>query len=73
MTIYSFISAPHQGHMNHVKKIYVYLYKISNTRIQVQTEDPDYLEFQYHKFNWDYPGYIYFGNLLLYDTPIPMV
>ena len=39
MTMSSFIYAPRQGHMDHVNRIYSYLYKIRNAYIQVKTKD----------------------------------
>jgi hypothetical protein len=34
--------APHQGHLERLKKIYGYLSKIRHASIQIRTEEPDY-------------------------------
>ena len=69
----SFIYAPLQGHMDLVNSIYVYLDKISNACIQVQTEYPDYYALPYQKFYWEYSLHVKLKELLPDDTLTNMV
>ena len=54
MKMYNFRSAPRQGNMDQVKRIYTYRDKMRNACIKVWTEEPDYSELSYKKFDWEY-------------------
>ena len=71
MTMYSFISAPRQGHMDRFKRRYAYLDKMRNLCIWVQKEEFEYSELTHHKFDWGYSVHGEVKELLPDDLPTP--
>jgi hypothetical protein len=57
MTLSSFRANPRQGHLDRLKRIYGYLYKMRNATIQVRTEIPDYSALPDKVYNWEQSVY----------------
>ena len=53
ITMSGFISAPLQVHMDRVKRIYAYLYKIRNVCIWLWTKEHTYSVLTDPKFDWE--------------------
>jgi hypothetical protein len=53
MTLSSFQANPRHGHLNRLKRIYGYLYKMRNARIRVRTEIPDYSAIPDKVYDWE--------------------
>ena len=52
MTLSSFQAQPRQGHLDHVKHIYGYLYKMKDAEIAICVQEPDYSDIQDEVYNW---------------------
>ena len=52
MSLSSFRVAPHVGHLEHCKHIYMYLSKMQHAAIQVRTEEPDFSALPAITYNW---------------------
>jgi hypothetical protein len=53
MTLSSFRANPRQGHLDRLKRIYGYLYKMRNATIRVRTEIPDYSAIPDKVYDWE--------------------
>ena len=73
MTMSSFRSAPRQDNMDQVKRIYVYMDKIRNMCIRLQTEEPNYSSLTDQIFDWEYSVYGEVKELIPGDGPTPLV
>eukprot|EP00957_Ditylum_brightwellii_P108582 8281392-Ditylum_brightwellii.AAC.1 len=56
MTMARFRPAPYQGHLKYLKRIYCFLHNYKKTAIKLDTEMPDYSNYNVEKKNW---GHIY--------------
>ena len=52
MTMSSFRVAPREGHLERLRRICGYLYKMKNGFIRVRTEEPDYSDLPDYQFDW---------------------
>jgi hypothetical protein len=52
MSLSSFRAMPRRGHLERAKRIYGYLPKMKEARIQVLTNEPDYSDYQDLEYNW---------------------
>ncbi|KAG7356085.1 hypothetical protein IV203_000771 [Nitzschia inconspicua] len=51
-TMSSFWAAPREGHLERIKRIYSYLHKMSDGKIRVRVEEPDYSGLPNFEFDW---------------------
>ena len=57
MTMSRFRAAPRKGHLERVKRIHGYLYKMKNGIIRIRTEEPDFESFPDNQYDWAYTCY----------------
>jgi Reverse transcriptase (RNA-dependent DNA polymerase) len=72
MTLLSFQANPHLGHFNRCKRIYGYLYKMRNTAIRIQVDEPDYSVLPTKVYDWEQSIYTGAEELIPDDNPIPL-
>jgi Reverse transcriptase (RNA-dependent DNA polymerase) len=72
MTMSRFRSAPRQGHLDRLKRIYGYLKKFSSAAIQVRTLIPDLGNLPDQDFDWCYTVYGNVHELIPTDAPNPL-
>ena len=72
MTLSSFRANPRQGHLDRVKRIYGYLYKMRNATIRIRTEEPDYSELPEKIYDWEQSVYAGAEELMPHDAPAPL-
>jgi hypothetical protein len=72
MTISRFCTAPRLGHMDRVKRIYGYLYKMKQTAIRVCTGEPDYSSLPELYYDWSTSVYGDVKEVLPDDAPEPL-
>ena len=72
MTLSSFHSAPHQGHLDHVKWFYSYLSKFKDAVIRIRVDEPDYSSLLEPDYDWKYSVYGEGSELIPYDAPVPL-
>ncbi|KAG7338517.1 reverse transcriptase RNA-dependent DNA polymerase [Nitzschia inconspicua] len=71
-TMSSFRAAPREGHLERVKRIYSYLHKMSDGKIRVRVEEPDYSGLPNFEFDWSRTVYGFMSELLPDDAPEPL-
>ena len=69
VTLSSFRAAPKQGHLERVKRIYGYLAKMSQAKIRVQTEEPDYSGLPNFEYDWSRTVYGAAEEAIPLDAP----
>ena len=69
MTLSGFRVAPHQGHLDRVKRICGYLSRMSNACIRIRTDVPDYSEIQTMVYDWADTVYGDVKELIPDDAP----
>jgi hypothetical protein len=69
MTLSGFRSAPRQGHLDRVKRVYGYLSKMKHAAIRIRTEEPDYSGLAEQDFEWAYSVYGDVREIELTDAP----
>ena len=57
MTMSGFRAQPCHGHLDHVKHIYGYLFKMKDAKIVVHTEEMDYAEIPVNEYEWSHSVY----------------
>ena len=72
MTLSSFQAQPRQGHLDHVKCIYSYLYKMKDAEIAICVQEPDYSNIQDEVYNWANTVYGNVTELVPKDVPQPL-
>ena len=72
MTLSSFQAQPRCGHLECVKHIYSYLYKLSNAQICMCTQEPDYSDVPEIEYDWSKSVYGNISKLIPKDTPEPL-
>jgi hypothetical protein len=72
MTMLRFCSAPRQGNLDRLKRIYGYLKKFSSASIQVQKLIPDLGNLPDQDFDWCYTVYIIVHQLIPTNAPEPL-
>jgi hypothetical protein len=71
MMLTSFRANPHQGHLNHAKRIYSYCYKYRRGAIRLHTEEPDYPGLPDKQYEWEHSIYGGAEELLPNNAPAP--
>ena len=71
MTLSSFRVAPRRGHLDRVKRIYGYLYKMRHGTIRIRTEEPDLSTLQLKEYDWEKSVYGIVKELIPTDAPTP--
>ena len=71
-TMSSFRSAPRQGHMDRIKRIYSYAIRTKDYAIRFRTEQPDYSFLPDQDFDWTYSVNGDVHSILLDDMPEPL-
>jgi hypothetical protein len=72
MTMLGFCSAPRQGHLDRLKRIYGYLKKFSSAVIRVRILIPDLGNLPDQDFDWCYTVYGNVHELISVDSPEPL-
>jgi hypothetical protein len=72
MTMSTFRSEPRKGHMDRVKRIFGYLYKMKHAIICVRVEEPDYSSLPDLEFDWSRSVYGEPKEILPKDAPEPL-
>ena len=57
MTMYAFRSVPREGHLDGIKRIYSYVFKMRHAAIRTRTEEPDFLILPEDPNMWDQSVY----------------
>jgi hypothetical protein len=71
MSLSSFLAMPRRGHLKRAKRIYCYLQKMTEARIQVLTNEPDYSDYQDLEYNWSLSVYGDVKVIIPTDIPEP--
>jgi hypothetical protein len=71
MSLSSFRAMPRRGHLERAKRIYGYLRKMKEARIQVLTNEPDYSDYQDPEYNWSSSVYGDVKEIIPTDIPEP--
>ena len=71
MTMSRFRAAPRQGHLDRVKRIIGYLYKMKHGVIRFRTEEPDFSMLEKKEYEWFYTCYGGAKEDLPEDAPPP--
>jgi hypothetical protein len=69
VTMSSFRAAPRVGHLERVKRIYGYLARMSQAKVRVRTEEPDYSGLPNYEFDWSRTVYGAITEMLPDDAP----
>lgn len=72
MTLSCFRANPRVGHLNRVKRIYGYLYKMRNGTIRIRVEEPDYSGLHNKVYDWEHSVYSGAEELYPEDAPTPL-
>jgi hypothetical protein len=72
MTLSSFRANPRQGHLDRLKRIYGYLYKMRNATIRVRTDVPDYSALPDKVYDWEQSVYAGAEEEVPNDCPEPL-
>mmetsp|Transcript_22839 Transcript_22839/g.34607 ORF Transcript_22839/g.34607 Transcript_22839/m.34607 type:complete len:177 (+) Transcript_22839:2770-3300(+) len=72
MTMSSFRSAPRKGHLDRVKRICGYLWKMKNGVIRFRTNEPDYSEIPNVEYDWARSVYGVVREEIPTDAPPPL-
>ena len=68
-TLSSFQAQPHHGHLECVKHIYGYMYKLKDAKICVCTQEPDYSDILEEEYDWAKSVYGDISKLIPKDAP----
>lgn len=71
-TMSRFRAAPRKGHLEHLKRMYGYVWDTHKFAIQVRTGEPDYNMFPNQHFDWSYSIYGDVTKEIPMDTPKPL-
>jgi hypothetical protein len=69
MTLAAFRANPRQGHLDRVKRIYGYLYKMRHGAIRIRTQEPDYSDLPDKVYDWEHSVYAGAEELMPHDCP----
>jgi len=72
MMLLSFRAQPHIGHLERVKWICRYLYKMKDSAICMRTGEPDYSELDEEEYDWTNTVYGDVTKILPKDAPKPL-
>lgn len=72
MTMSSFRAAPHQGHLDQVKRIYSYLAKMKHAIIRIRVDEPDLSGLPTQEFDWAKSIYGNVREEIPGDAPEPL-
>ena len=72
MTLSRFRAAPKFGHLERVKRIYGYLYKMRHGQIRIRTEAPDYSNVPPKEYDWAHSCYPGAKEEIPTDAPSPL-
>jgi hypothetical protein len=72
MTMSSFRAMPRRGHMDRVKRIYGYLYKMKDAVVRIRTAEPDYSALPDQHFDWAKTVYGDISEMIPEDIPPPL-
>ena len=72
MTMSSFRAAPRKGHLERVKRICGYLYRMKNGYIRVRTEEPDFSDLPFNEYEWERSVYGNVKERRPSDAPRPL-
>jgi hypothetical protein len=72
VTMSSYSAAPKIGHFDRVKRIYGYLSRMSQAKIRVRTEEPDYSGLSKFEFDWSRTVYRKIEEAIMKDAPVPL-
>jgi hypothetical protein len=71
MSLSSFRAMPRRGQLERAKRIYGYLRKMKEARIQVLTNEPDYSDYQDPEYDWSLSVYGDVKEIIPMDIPEP--
>ena len=71
MTLSSFRFAPRRGHLDRVKRIYVYLSKMKHGIIRIRVQEPDLSHVPIPEHSWEKSMYGNVKELIPTDAPKP--
>jgi len=72
MTMSSFRAQPRIGHLERVKRICDYLYKLKDAAICIRIGEPDYLDLVEEEYDWASTVYGDISVILPKDAPVPL-
>ena len=72
MTMSRFRVAPRKGHLERMKRVYGYVYKMEHGCIRVRTEVPDYSDIEVPDLDWSYSVYGRVTEQIPADIPEPL-
>ena len=72
MTMSSFRAQPRKGHLERVKRIYGYLYKMRDAEIPIRTQEPDFSEVPDEEYDWCKAVYGDVHEVIPKDIPEPL-
>ena len=72
MTISEFRASPRKGHLNWLKRMYVYLSKMRHSTTHIRTNIPDYSDIPDFDYDWLYSVYGNVEELIPDDIPEPL-
>ena len=72
MTMSSFHAQPRKGHLERVKCIYGYLYKMRDAEIPIRTQEPDFSEVPNEEYDWCKTVYGDVHEVIPKDIPEPL-
>ena len=72
MTLSRFRAAPRQGHLNRAKRIYGYLFNLSDGAIRFQIGEPDFSSIPSQDFDWSRTVYSDAKEYIPHDCPEPL-
>ncbi len=72
MTLSRFRAAPRTGHMERVKRIYGYLYRLKYVAIHYRTDLPDMSLYPFKDYDWTKTVYGNVTEVLPSDAPEPL-
>jgi hypothetical protein len=71
MTLSRFRAMPRQGHLDRVKRIHGYLFKMRHGTIKIKTDAPDYSGIPVKLYDWEYSCYADAKEEIPFDAPTP--
>jgi len=72
MTMSSFRVAPRKGHLERLKRIYGYLYKMKHASVRIRTEEPDFSDVIDPQYDWSQSIYGTINEDIPKDSPTPL-
>jgi len=72
MTMSSFRAQPHIGHLECIKRICGFLYKMKDAAICIRTGEPDYSGLDEEQYDWANTVYGDISKILPKDAPVPL-